>query len=112
MVTPCKCENETEIRRMLLVHGNELVYQKQEVRIAWKNIQEVPARAVLAGYEAPGTGKYADTLWVDLGKGIVYLISPAQITYFEVLASRLLPPDRAYQEMLEMEAILGTKKTP
>lgn len=112
MVTPGKCANEAEIRNVLLCHAEELVEQKQEVRIAWQGTQEVPVRATITGYVPPGNMTYADTLGVDLGKGIVYLISPAQIIYFEVLATRLLSPDRAHKQMLEMETILGTKKTP
>lgn len=112
MIVPCTCENEAAIRHLLIEHGDELVAEKQEVMIAWLETQVVPARAVITGYELPSDGEYADTLGVDLGNGFVYLISPAQITHFEVLNTRRMTPELGYQQMKEMERAGGVISTP
>lgn len=109
MVMPCICTNTDEIRRLLALHGDELSKEKQEVKIAWKGAIPLPTICLLRGYEPPGDGEYSDTLWVYAGGETVYIISPSQITHFEVLATKRMTPDIAYKQMKEMERAGGLK---
>jgi hypothetical protein len=103
--------NADEIRQLLISHCSELVQEKQEIKIAWGGMQ-FSSIGFLRGYEPQGEGAHGDVLSVYLDGEVVCSVSLAQITYFQVLATRLLTPNQAYKEMLEMEAILDTKKTP
>jgi hypothetical protein len=104
--------NADEIRQLLISHCSELVQEKQEIKIAWGGMQ-FSSIGFLRGYEPQGAGAHCDVLSVYLGvESSCFGVSLGQITYFQVLATRLLTTDRAYKEMLEMEAILDTKKTP
>lgn len=107
MIVPCVCKDEIAIRRVLLLHEHELVSENQEVLIAWTKTQEVPVHATLKGYEPPGLGEYADMLGVSLGEGVVHLITPSQITYFEILPTKRMTSKLAYQQMKEMERAAG-----
>ena len=107
MIAPCLCENETEIRRMLLLHEHELVSEEQEVRIAWRETQEIPTLAILTGYEPPGDSEYADALGVFLDGEVFFPVPLSRITYFEVLATKRMTSKVAYQQMKEMEHAAG-----
>ena len=103
MVMPCICTNANEIRRLLTLHGDELVKEKQEIKIAWRGAVTVPSVCLLRGYESPGKGQYSDTLVVCLGGGVRYIISPTQITHFEVLSTHKITGDRFMADMRQME---------
>lgn len=110
MVRPCIYEGEAAIRAMLLEHCAELVKEKQEVRIAWRRSMPIPAICLLRGYEPPGDGEYADTLGVYPGGEVVCIISPSQVTYFEVLATKKMTGDTFMSEMRQMEKAGGLEK--
>jgi hypothetical protein len=103
MVKPCIYRNADDIRRLLTEHGDELVKEKQEIRIAWKGAMSFPAVCLLRGWEPPGDGEYSDTLGVYAGGEVVYIISPSQITHFEVLPTKKITGDTFMSDMRQME---------
>jgi hypothetical protein len=103
MVSACICEGEVAIRNFLKTHIDELVREKQEVRIAWKKEMTLPLVCVIRWYEPPGDSEYADALFVYPGGENVHIISPSQVTHFEVLPTKKMDSRIAFAQMKEME---------
>jgi len=103
MVIACIYEGEAAIRALLKAHVDELVREKQEVRIAWKKEMTLPLVCVIRGYEPPGDGEYADALFVYPGGESVHIISSSQVTHFEVLPTKKMDSRVAFAQMNEME---------
>jgi hypothetical protein len=109
MVKPQICQNEAEIRTVIANHLTELVAEKQEVRIRWGE-NRFPIECVIRGYEPPEPkGEYADALFVHFGGDEVYITTPTEISYFEVLSTKRMTPQLGYAQMREMERSFGCK---
>ena len=108
MVNTCVCKSETEIREILSRSLDELVREKQEVKISSITVP-APIVAVLEGYGLLEQGcDVPDTLCVflpDRGTAMVFYLN--EILYFEVLPTRRMTPELAYKQMKEMERIVG-----
>jgi hypothetical protein len=103
MIKPCICRNADEIRHLLTEHGDKLIKEKQEIKIAWKGTMQVPTVGLLHGYGSLCESKDSDTLSVYLGGEVVYIISPSMVTYFEVLPTQRITGDRFLADMRQCE---------
>jgi len=107
MVQAQICRNAAAVRRALKAHHQELKRERQEVRIAWKGGPR-PALYTITGYTPKKPkGKYADTFGIHRdGSEYVYILCPRQLTHFEILPQRMIPP-LALRQMKEMERAGG-----
>jgi hypothetical protein len=107
MVMPCMCKNADEIRRLLTEHGDELVKEKQEIKIAWRGTMPIPSIGLLHCYGSLCDSKDSDTLSVYLGGEVAYIISPSMVTHFEVLPTKKMTGDLFLADMRQMEHTSG-----
>jgi hypothetical protein len=94
--------NADEIRQLLIDHGKELTQGNQEIKIAWKGTMSVPSIGLLHSYKPQGDDRYSDALIMYFG-GVVYIISPPQITFFQVLPTKKITGDTFMSDMRQCE---------
>lgn len=113
MVQTQLCQTEAEIRALIAVHLAELVREKQEVRVVRKCGWPVVVGSI-ESYIPQGAAPYdeedQDALFIETENGQGYVFRVTEIATLEILPSRRLPPDLAYQRMNEMIRILGARK--
>lgn len=111
MVTPQTCQTETEIRRVLEDHLQELVREKQEVRV--DRGDGFLVQGVVESYIAKGDPEHDeedhDALYVETGCLNGYVFRIFEIKTLEILPTQRATPPLALKQMLEMEHAAGLK---
>ena len=110
MVKPQLCKSEAEIRALLDGHTDELVREKQEVRVRRKEVGDDFTGSV-ESYIPIGSPEHdeedCDALYIETGDDMGYVFQVPEIAELEILPTFRMTPEKANRQMDEMLRAAG-----